>query len=74
MSVRVETETGFSYGAPEVVFEDAYYFDGEGAHFDIGADGRFLMIKPGGSTETQPPQITVVLHWFEELLERVPLP
>ena len=38
---------------------------------------RFVVIVPPGqteSTEFAQPQINVILNWFEELKERVPVP
>jgi len=43
--------------------------------YHIAPDGRFLMMRPpatDGSGEPEPPHITVVLNWFEELRGRVP--
>ena len=37
-------------------------------------DGRFLMIKAvsGAVGEAEPPQVVLVLNWFEELKRLVP--
>ena len=73
MAVRVETEPVFTAGKPETLFEGTY------AQWDISPDGkRFLMIKPGDSTEAGslaeiPRKIIVVLNWLKELKERVPV-
>jgi serine/threonine-protein kinase len=73
MAVRVETEPVFTAGKPETLFEGTY------AQWDISPDGkRFLMIKPGDSTEAGSPaeiprKIVVVLNWLEELKKRVPV-
>ncbi len=44
--------------------------------YHVAPDGRFLMMRrPGtasGDGAEAPPEITVVLNWFEELMERVP--
>ena len=47
--------------------------------FDITPNGeRFLMVFPettdSDSGEPTRPQINIVLNWFEELKERVPVP
>ena len=34
---------------------------------------RFLMLKPAEQMEAAPTQIIVVLNWFEELKQKVPL-
>ena len=54
------------------------YFVGIGRTYDVAPDGqRFLMLKladQSGTEDTTPPQITVVLNWPQERLERVPVP
>ena len=46
--------------------------------YDITPDGeRFIMVFPSDETEsgeTARPQINIVLNWFQELKERVPVP
>ena len=45
-----------------------------GRPYDISPlDGRFLMTKPAAEVTNPPVNISVVLNWFEELRERVPL-
>jgi hypothetical protein len=45
--------------------------------WDISPDGkRFLMIKPAGATtsaDASPRKINIVLNWFEDLKQRVPI-
>ncbi len=77
MAVSVDTEPTFSAGDPEVLFEQEYYSFRTSRTYDVAPDGRFLMIKRGAPTddgEGPTAQITVVLNWFEELKERVPVP
>ena len=77
MSVPVNTDAGFQAGNPEILFQGTY---GGGAQrrYDVTPGGRrFLMFKEGIGQTTEdaaPPQITVVLNWFEQLKERVPVP
>jgi serine/threonine protein kinase len=81
MAVPVDTEPTFKLGKPKVLFPDTYIslLGGgfEGHAWDIHPDGkRFLMMKLGavGSTEeTSRPNINIVLNWFEELKQRVPV-
>ena len=77
MVAPIETEPTFSPGNPEVLFEArSFPVPGGPRRFDIAPDGqRFLMIKEGGTTseDAAPSQITVVLNWHQELLERVPV-
>ena len=46
--------------------------------YDIAPDGRFLMmmsqISDDGATISDGNRINIVLNWFEELKERVPVP
>ena len=77
MVAPVETEPTFSPGNADVLFEATSFPVVTGPRrFDIAPGGqRFLMIKEGGtsSEDTAPPQITVVINWFQELTERVPV-
>ena len=75
MIVPVETEPTFSAGRPSVLFEGSYVVSTitrAYRYYDVSPDGqRFLMLKEAGTEEAQ---INVVLNWFEELKERVPVP
>ena len=68
MAVKIETEPRFRFQPPELLFEGDYYH--ANPSYDIGPDGRFLMIK---LTEEPRSQINVVLNWFEELKRLVPV-
>ena len=70
MAVKVATEPGFTSEPPQVLFE-GNYLQGNRPSYDVGVDGRFLMIKAAGQEEG-PGQINVVLNWFEELERLVP--
>ena len=76
MAVKVETEPIFKPGKPEILFQGPY---STRRGWDIDPDGkRFLMIKPrimaGSESASEiPRKISIVLNWFEELKERVPL-
>jgi serine/threonine protein kinase len=84
MAVAVETEPTFSPAKPKVLFKGTYVSLDAPFDFtlwDISPDGkRFLMIKPTpASTGATPaaagsrPKINIVLNWFEELKQRVPV-
>ena len=66
--------SGFSAGSPRLLFEGHYqYSPYVTSGYDVSPDGqRFLMIQPGGTDQT-PTQIQVVLNWFTELQQRVPV-
>jgi Tol biopolymer transport system component len=74
MSVNVTTQPTFSAGIPQLLFEHRYERSpAPPANYDVAADGQhFLMVKEG---EAGPPpsQINVVVNWFEELKEKVPV-
>jgi serine/threonine protein kinase len=74
MAAAVQTETTFNAGKTEALFQGKY-----DSSWDISHDGkRFLMIKPptstgAAATATGPRKIIIVLNWFEELKQRVPV-
>jgi serine/threonine protein kinase len=74
MVVEVETEPVFKIvREAKEIFSGAYLSSQGGyaksAMWDIGSDGRFLMIKETGGAR----KICVVLNWFEELKKLVPV-
>ena len=74
MVVAVTTDTGLSVGTPETLVEGQFFdFRGRSA-YDVAPDGRLVIIRRGTETsgDDATPQITVVLNWQQELLERVP--
>ncbi len=77
MAVPVNTEPTFKPGTPEKLFRGTYYTF-MGHMWDLSSDGkRFLMIKPEPGSETPTSEarqrINIVLNWFEELKQRVPV-
>jgi hypothetical protein len=81
MQVSVKTEPTFSLETPETLFQGAYsgVAGSRAGNWDINPDGkRFLLLKPPESAgeapvEEGPRKINIVLNWFEELKERVPV-
>ncbi|MBN1570540.1 MAG: protein kinase [Acidobacteria bacterium] len=79
MAVPVEITPTFNPGKPEILFQGSYVgLSLNDAHtWDISPDGkRFLMMKGPEtpvSTADGPRKINVVLNWFEELKQRVPV-
>ena len=82
MSVAVSAEPTLTVGVPELLFDEQGYVGFSGgsprAWFDVSRDGqRFLMIRNAGTgveDGRSRSQINIVLNWFEELKERVPVP
>jgi len=72
MTVKIGADSEFRFERPEVLFEGNYYHD-YNPSYDVGPDGRFLMIQRGDQEPGQA-QIHVVLNWFEELKRLVPTP
>jgi Tol biopolymer transport system component len=84
MAVEVETQPTFKRGNPKNLFQGTYFSTAMQkivtTPWDILPNGKkFLMIKPAASTGAAStaagpqPKITVVVNWFEELKQRVPV-
>jgi serine/threonine-protein kinase len=69
MAVPVRTHPTLEIGKPQRLFEGPYLrSSGRSTNFDVSADGqRFLMLKLSDLQASTPPQIHIVLNWFEEL-------
>jgi WD40 repeat protein len=74
MAVSIQTKPALAIGIPRVLFENrGYNAGGDSRPWDVGPDGRFLMLKEspsesiGGSQ-----QIILVQNWFQELTRSVP--
>ena len=77
MVVEVETEPTLRVSPPEELWEEPHFEGGGIRQYHVAPDGRFLMIRQGSApTAAAPaaPELVVVLNWFEELKERVPVP
>ena len=76
--VTIDPGPPLSVGIPEVLFDIAPYVRdvGGGHQYDLDPNGqRFLMLTdaaPGDAGPALPPQINVVMNWFEELERLVP--
>jgi eukaryotic-like serine/threonine-protein kinase len=75
MAVDIATQPSFAVGKPKVLFAGQYLqTPGTLPNYDITPDGqRFLMLKPTEQAEAALTQINVVLNWFEELKQKVPV-
>ena len=89
VAVEIEPDPIFKYGNPKTLFAGTYFFRNifgvTMTSWDIHPDGdKFLMIKPPATTasesptekqaaEAKQPKVIVVLNWFEELKEKVPV-
>ncbi len=72
MAVAVEGEPTINPGKTEILFQRKY-----SSFWDINPEGkRFLMMKEVASNSSEavgPLRINVVVNWFEELKQRVPV-
>jgi hypothetical protein len=77
VAVSISIQPSFTFGSP-VQLTRRFNATGRAMrNYDVTPDGRFIGIPLTGSLDPQSalinPQIQVVLHWFEELKQRVPL-
>ena len=71
MTARVETGATFNNQSPEPLLDWPYLIAGVGRTYDVSPNGqRFLAL----TRTSRSLKINVVLNWFEELKERVPVP
>lgn len=71
MAVSIETKPTFKAGQPRLLFEGPYFASGH--DIAVTPDGRgFILIREGDS-QSGPNELQVVVHWVEELKQRVPL-
>jgi Tol biopolymer transport system component len=81
MAVAVQTAPSFKPGKPEVLFQGKYVpaSINDGHPWDISLDGKqFLMMKRPQSTGEEsgtenPHKINIIVNWFEELKQQVPV-
>jgi hypothetical protein len=76
MSLGVEAGDSFLATSPVPLFSRlSYFWQDTARNYDIGADGRFVMLKAvaeqsdGGGA---PAHMVMVENWFEELKRLVP--
>jgi serine/threonine-protein kinase len=75
--INVSTKPAFTFTTEETVQIGEFMSFGYYRSFDVTPDGeRFLVVLPPQATDSDAPQpqINVVVNWFEELKERVPVP
>src|SRR5207253_10535967 len=75
MFVDVQTQSGFAFSEPKPLPVDIV--NTQGRPYDITPDGKqfLVMLRPADaqSFEKATLQINMVLNWFEELKQRVPV-
>ncbi len=77
MSVRVAGSPSWAVTRPVPVVKEGYVTMPQvdtGRTYDVDRDGRFLLVKGGGSDwAATPASLVVVQHWGEELKRLVPV-
>jgi hypothetical protein len=82
MAVSVRTDPTFSLETPKMLFRGKYELPSSDffSNWDIHPDGkRFLLIKRSATAGAAPAaaaprhKINLVVNWFEELKQRVPV-
>jgi hypothetical protein len=71
MSVSIQTEPSFTYEAPRKLFEGPYV-NISGMEYRVLSDGSVLLQEPLNTDRTAD-QIEVVVNWFSELNEILPV-
>ena len=75
MAVEIQTEPVFESGESVELWTNPYFsHEVLSTRYDVASDGRFLMLGIPNLDEAKTMTINVVLDWFEELKERVPVP
>ena len=75
MAVPVTPGASLALGKPTVVIKGSNAIPANtGRHYDVSPDGkRFLLLKDvATASKPDPPEIRIVLHWFDELNRLVP--
>jgi len=75
MAVAIETKPSFKAGVPQKLFPDTYYST-VGHNYDVSPDGKRLLMVKGANTASKSgmlQRINIVVNWFEELKQRVPI-
>ncbi len=69
LSVPVNADAARPFGAVTKLFEESYLAaaDPTVRTYDVGPDGRFLMIEPTAAAERTPPSIVVIQNFSAEL-------
>ncbi len=77
-SVDIVTEPAFAFSNEQTLPVEGFNVVARYRDYDMSPDGeQLLMVFPADrpdSGEPARPQINIVLNWFEELKERVPVP
>ena len=77
-AIEIETDPTLNWEDPVSLFETPWLMSRGFVNYDVSADGqRFVVIQPIEEEPDELPasqQINIVLNWFQELKERIPVP
>jgi serine/threonine-protein kinase len=75
MAVSIATEPELQIGRPTRLFDlyPGMPFGDQGRPYDVAPDGRFIVTRVVADPARSAVTVTVVLNWFEELREQVPV-
>ena len=75
-ALEIQTAPMLDWQDPTALFETGMYRTYAYTNYDVSPDGQtFIFVRPTDEEYTdRSRQIRVVLNWFEELKERVPVP
>jgi serine/threonine-protein kinase len=74
LSVAFDARQGLRLGRPEVLFRSPFAASVRpSGEFSLTPDGRGFLLLEDVATPAAPRQVEVVVNWFEELKQRVPL-
>ncbi len=68
MAVSIETKPELKAGSPRMLFEGPYFESGH--DIAVTPDGKGFILIREGESHTDPAEMLVVVHWFEELKQR----
>lgn len=71
IAAKIEREPEFKVVDTQILFDDEYYSCAKCRTYDIGPDGRFLMLYD--LIDSGRPQIHVIVNWQKELERQLPV-
>ena len=77
LGISIATEPQFAFGGEQTIPIEGFRVFAAFRDYDITPNGeQFVMVFPADEADSGPArrQINIVLNWFEELKERVPVP
>jgi serine/threonine-protein kinase len=73
MVTEINTQPAFNSTRPKVLFAGSFAQSPSRYNYDVSRDGQRFVMLNAGEDERTPTQINVLLNWFEELKQKVPI-